>query len=110
MVTVVAASAETAVKDLAGDAFDVVFADPPYAVDAGAVAAVLATLVERQLLADGASVVVERGAREPFEWPAGIEGVRDRRYGDSVLWYGRARRSETTDPGSQTSETPTEVS
>lgn len=95
-VTVLAAKAESAVRELAAEPFDIVFADPPYATGAGELADVLATLVERGLLADEASVVVERGARETWEWPAGIEALRDRRYGDSVLWYGRARRTATT--------------
>jgi 16S rRNA (guanine966-N2)-methyltransferase len=95
-VLVVASKAENAAREISGAPFDLVFADPPYAMDAAEVAGVLATLVERGLLADGALVVVERGAREAWSWPGGIEPLRDRRYGDSVLWYGRARRSETT--------------
>jgi 16S rRNA (guanine966-N2)-methyltransferase len=93
-VQVISTRAEVAVRELQGAPFDVVFADPPYAMDAAEVAGVLTTLVDRGLLAGDASVVVERGAREAWEWPAGIDAARDRRYGDSVLWYGRARWSE----------------
>ncbi len=72
-------------------AFDVVFADPPYALDDAALAAVLSALVERCWLADGAIVVVERSARSCSPpWPeAFITPVRERRYGEGVLWYGR---------------------
>jgi 16S rRNA (guanine966-N2)-methyltransferase len=106
-VTILGAKAETAVRDLAAEPFDLVFADPPYATDADQLARVLATLVERGLLADDASVVVERGARETWAWPAGIEALRDRRYGDSVLWYGRARRSATTHATTHGTTNPT---
>ena len=38
-----------------------------------------------------AVVVVERSSREePWEWPTPLTGVRDRRYGEAVLRYGRA--------------------
>jgi 16S rRNA (guanine966-N2)-methyltransferase len=39
-------------------------------------------------LADDAVVVVERGKREPWEWPEGFEALRDRKYGEARLWYG----------------------
>jgi 16S rRNA (guanine966-N2)-methyltransferase len=68
--------------------FDVVFADPPYA---DPIDAVLARLVDGGWLTRDAVVCVERATRghQPA-WPAGIEGLRSRRYGDSTLWYGRA--------------------
>jgi 16S rRNA (guanine966-N2)-methyltransferase len=35
-------------------------------------------------------VVVERSARGAGPaWPTGITPIRDRRYGEGVLWYGR---------------------
>jgi 16S rRNA (guanine966-N2)-methyltransferase len=102
-VQVVATRAELAVRDLESAPFDIVFADPPYAMDAAEVAGVLATLVDRGLFAEDASVVVERGAREAWQWPVGIEALRDRRYGEAVLWYGRARWSENTNPTTEVS-------
>ena len=70
-------------------AFDVVFADPPYAVSDEIVERVLAAVLP--WLAPEAVVVVERPAKgaEPV-WPAGVECVQQRRYGDGTLWYGRA--------------------
>jgi 16S rRNA (guanine966-N2)-methyltransferase len=68
-------------------AYDVAFLDPPYAL---AVGPVLDLLVAGGWLAQGATVAVERATRdEPFTWPAGLEPLRSRRYGDSTLWYGR---------------------
>jgi 16S rRNA (guanine966-N2)-methyltransferase len=89
---VVAGRAEAVVAHLAAP-FDVVFADPPYALGSAELAATLGTLLERSLIAAGGLVVVERGVRDAWSWPAGLEPVRDRRYGDAVLWYGRARQT-----------------
>ena len=74
-----------------GDPYDLVVADPPYAVSDDEVAAVLADLVERDWLAADAVVVVERSKRvaEP-SWPKGLELDRSRGYGEAVLWYARA--------------------
>lgn len=73
-------------------AFDFVFADPPYSLDDQALRTVLAALAGPGWLADNAVVVVERSARGTAPpWPAGLEELRQRRYGEGVLWYGRRR-------------------
>ncbi|MFU8871140.1 16S rRNA (guanine(966)-N(2))-methyltransferase RsmD [Micromonospora sp. SL4-19] len=73
-----------------GGPYDVVFADPPYAVTDQEVAAVLAALVDGGWLAPGALVVVERSSRTgPVAWVDGVTGERSRRYGETTLWYGR---------------------
>jgi 16S rRNA (guanine966-N2)-methyltransferase len=70
------------------EAFDVVFADPPYAEP---VEPDQARLVAGGGLVPDALVCVERASRgEPPAWPDGLEPLRSRRYGDSTLWYGRA--------------------
>ena len=79
---------------LAKPPYDLVFADPPYEVDAATVEAVLTGLAEHGWLADGALVLVERPRRRgAFDWPQGFEPDRDRRYGETLvhsgLWYGR---------------------
>jgi 16S rRNA (guanine966-N2)-methyltransferase len=73
-----------------GGRYEVVFADPPYAMTDRELAAVLAALVERDWLEPGALVVIERSKRsgEP-SWVEGITPERSRRYGETVLWYGR---------------------
>jgi 16S rRNA (guanine966-N2)-methyltransferase len=71
--------------------FDVVFADPPYALPGEAVTAVLASLGENGWLEPGALVVVERSTRSgPVHWPDGYTEDRVRRYGEATLWYGLA--------------------
>jgi 16S rRNA (guanine966-N2)-methyltransferase len=74
----------------ADEPFDLVFADPPYATNAGAIAAVLAQLVDNDWLAHDSVVVVERSARdEEPAWPSEIKPIKQRRYGEGCLWYGR---------------------
>ena len=87
---VVAGSVPTVVAGPAPRPFDVVLADPPYAVAVAEVETVLRALVDGGWLAPGGVVVVERSSREePFEWPTPLEGLRERRYGEAVLRYGR---------------------
>ncbi|MDE3721620.1 16S rRNA (guanine(966)-N(2))-methyltransferase RsmD [Nocardiopsis sp. N85] len=71
-----------------GEPYELVVADPPYAVTDTEVAAVLADLVAHGWLADDALVVVERSKRaaEP-DWPAGLALDRSRVYGEAALWY-----------------------
>ena len=74
--------------------YDVVFLDPPYAVPTDAVVADLEMLRDHAWLTRGAVVVVERSSRSaPLPWPEGLEADRDRRYGETVLWYGHAASS-----------------
>lgn len=69
-------------------AYDVAFADPPYALAAGELAAELEALTPA--LAPGAVVVVERSTRDPdWTWPESLHGLRVKRYGAGTLWYGR---------------------
>jgi 16S rRNA (guanine966-N2)-methyltransferase len=69
--------------------FDLVLADPPYAMEPGEIANILSALAAGWLAPD-AVVVVERPSRgEPVRWPSGLAALRDRRYGETRLWYGR---------------------
>jgi 16S rRNA (guanine966-N2)-methyltransferase len=71
--------------------FDVVVADPPYDLSTDALADVLTGLHRAGLLAPHADLVIERGRKSgPPEWPAPLEGVRTKKYGDTLLCYGRA--------------------
>lgn len=96
-VEVRAAAVTTLLRDgpAAPGAFDVVFLDPPYAVGADEVHAVLADLVAAGWLTQQALVVVERSARGPgLAWPRGLAAVTDRRYGETRIWYGRRARHD----------------
>jgi len=68
--------------------YDVVLADPPYALSEAAVTRVL-TLLEGGWLANEALVVVERATRSgPLDWPPGYLPSKSRRYGEATFWYG----------------------
>jgi 16S rRNA (guanine966-N2)-methyltransferase len=70
--------------------YDVVFADPPYAVPDSEIDAMLTALSDNGWLAEEAVVVVERSTRSgPVTWVSGVTGERSRRYGETTLWYGR---------------------
>ena len=87
---VIAGSVPTVVGGAPPAAFDLVLADPPYATPVIEVQDVLGSLVAGGWLAPGAVVVVERSSREKdWEWPTPLVGLRERRYGEAVLRYGR---------------------
>ncbi len=87
---VIAGSVPTVVAGAPPGRFDVVLADPPYATPVAEVLGVLRSLVDGGWLAPGAVVVVERSSREAaFEWPTPLVPLRERRYGEAVLRYGR---------------------
>ncbi|MEV0593956.1 RsmD family RNA methyltransferase [Nonomuraea cavernae] len=77
--------------DQGGEAYDIVFADPPYAVSDEEVTRVLESLRDHGWLAEGALVAFERETRgKPLVWPEGYVEERVRRYGEASVWYGRA--------------------
>ncbi|HEY6309475.1 MAG TPA: 16S rRNA (guanine(966)-N(2))-methyltransferase RsmD [Streptosporangiaceae bacterium] len=86
-----------------GGRYDIVFADPPYALADREVSAMLSLLAggddpptppregmaEQSWLAPGALVIVERATRSgPVRWPEGFVADRARRYGEATFWYG----------------------
>jgi 16S rRNA (guanine966-N2)-methyltransferase len=71
--------------------YDLVFLDPPYVVTDDELREILVTLSSGGWLDDDVIVTVERSTRGgAFTWPEGFEGLRERRYGEATLWYGRA--------------------
>jgi len=72
-----------------GARYDVVFADPPYALPDEDVTTMLRALTGNGWLAPDALVVVERATRSgPVGWPDGYLPDRARRYGEATFWYG----------------------
>lgn len=73
-----------------GGPYNVVFADPPYALPAAELVEVQHALVRHGWLAPDALLVFERSSRDPeVTWVDGITAERSRRYGETTLWYGR---------------------
>jgi 16S rRNA (guanine966-N2)-methyltransferase len=77
-------AARTLRGEVPGGPFDLVFADPPYRLPKAQLADLLADLVRH--LAPGATVVVERAARDGAPpWPPQLKPGDPRRYGDTAL-------------------------
>jgi 16S rRNA (guanine966-N2)-methyltransferase len=71
--------------------YDLVFADPPYALDSCALDEVLSALAGGAWLAPAALLVVERPAKAlPPTWPDDVFTLTCRRYGDTAVYYGCA--------------------
>ncbi|GAB3782713.1 16S rRNA (guanine(966)-N(2))-methyltransferase RsmD [Nocardioides ungokensis] len=88
---VLAASVAGTLRRSPAAPYDVVFLDPPYPLADSAVADDLAALARQAWLVPGALVVVERSTRSPEPvWPDGFSATREKRYGETVLWYGHA--------------------
>jgi 16S rRNA (guanine966-N2)-methyltransferase len=96
--TVVADDAARALRGpLPGAPFDLVFADPPYRLPKAQLAALLAEVVGH--LAPGATVVVERAARDGAPpWPAELSPGDPRRYGDTALHRATLEGSDPSGP------------
>lgn len=74
-----------------GGAYNIVFADPPYAVSEEEVVRVLELLRDHGWLVEGGLVAFERETRgKALMWPEGYVEERVRRYGEASVWYGRA--------------------
>ena len=72
--------------DPADEPVDLVFADPPYDVEAAEIEEVLTALTARGWARSGTVVVVERPASGPLlRWPARWEVWPERKYGDTRL-------------------------
>ncbi|WP_067544725.1 RsmD family RNA methyltransferase [Nocardia crassostreae] len=69
-----------------GGPYDLVFSDPPYALDIAEVIADLRALAAGGWLHDGALIVVERSTRSPeLDWPAGYSALKSRTYGETRI-------------------------
>lgn len=87
--TVLRGKAETILGDAPERPFDLVFADPPYAIGERELAGVLSALTGGWLAEDGL-LALETSARsgEP-PWPAGLEPLRTRKYGETSVHLAR---------------------
>lgn len=71
--------------------FDLVFLDPPYELSTSAVEGLLRDLVTNGWLTAEGLVVVERSSRDPApRWPDALGDTWDKKYGETVLYYGAA--------------------
>ena len=87
-------------RELPGAPFDLVLADPPYRTGDEELGAVLGAVAAH--LAPGATVVVERAARDgAVPWPADLLEVGCRRYGDTAVHRARAGEQRSQGEGEE---------
>jgi 16S rRNA (guanine966-N2)-methyltransferase len=94
-ISVLATTVQRALSTTPATRRTLVFLDPPYDLDEGALAADLAALVGQQWLAEDALVVVERSSRSPEPlWPEALQPEGERRYGETRIWFAGPRRPD----------------
>lgn len=75
--------------------YDLVLADPPYAVADDTVSEVLAALLAHGWIGDGTLVVVERSSRSPQTlWPTHFEPLKSKKYGEARIDLATCYRSQ----------------
>ncbi|KAA0024258.1 16S rRNA (guanine(966)-N(2))-methyltransferase RsmD [Antrihabitans cavernicola] len=89
--SVVRVSSVAAVLATAPDEpYDLVFADPPYAVSDDSVESDLVALLAHSWVETDSVVALERSSRSPdTTWPAGYEVLRVRKYGEAKIELAR---------------------
>ncbi len=87
---VMATTVEHLVAGRRDEPFDVVWLDPPYEVASSVIDGLLVELVANQWVAIDGLIAVERARRsDPVSWPDGFTGGWTRRYGETMVWYGK---------------------
>jgi 16S rRNA (guanine966-N2)-methyltransferase len=93
-VVVLCGTVEQVLASAADRPYDVIMADPPYAVDNTRLADVLRRIIDGGWLAETGVLLLERAARDGMPTlPRGLAAGRTRRYGDTVVhWFERAEQ------------------
>jgi len=70
--------------------YDIVYLDPPYDFSDVDLYKCLVQLRAGDFLKEDAVIGVERANRTgPMKWPSGYESIRERNYGQAVIYYGK---------------------
>ncbi len=70
--------------------YDIVYLDPPYDFSDAELYKHLVQLRAGQFLQEDAMIAVERASKAgPMKWPSGYESIRERSYGQGVIYYGK---------------------
>ncbi|KQX07253.1 MULTISPECIES: 16S rRNA (guanine(966)-N(2))-methyltransferase RsmD [unclassified Leifsonia] len=87
-ISVAAQSVQHYLESVVGD-FDLVFLDPPYDLPGDELDRAVAALAHH--LSPGATVMIERSTRSgPPTLPSGLELDREKKYGETTLWWATA--------------------
>lgn len=68
-----------------GEAFDIIYADPPYAK--GFITKILNEIVSKELLRENGLIIVEQGSGEQLPEVAGLEVYREKKYGATAMLF-----------------------
>ena len=69
--------------------YDIIFMDPPYELPNQVIEELLEEIKVRRLLSLKGILAIERSSRNsPFTWPAGMEEIKVRSYGQGSIFYG----------------------
>lgn len=89
------AKAETALANPADAPYDVVLADPPYALSGEHLRFVLEGLVSGGWVELGSVVMMEQSTRgDAWRWPEPLHQIRERRYGETIVYWAVYEESE----------------
>lgn len=88
--TIVTATAASYLAGSPARRHDLVFTDPPYAIDPSEIVEDLGLLARRWLSGDGL-IVLERSARTPVTWPESLDVIVTKTYGDTAIDVGTLR-------------------
>jgi 16S rRNA (guanine966-N2)-methyltransferase len=68
--------------------FDVVFVDPPYDLPNNEIEKTMEALLRNGFLKPSSVIAIERDAKSrPLNWPAGLQEVKQRKYGAAMIIY-----------------------
>jgi 16S rRNA (guanine966-N2)-methyltransferase len=69
--------------------YDIIFMDPPYELSNGVIEELLTAIVTKNLLQPRGIIAIERESKsKPFTWPAELEEIKVRSYGQGSIYYG----------------------
>ena len=70
--------------------YDIVYVDPPYDFSDVELYKALIQLRTGSFLKEDAVIAVERASKTgSMKWPSGFEAIRERNYGQAVIYYGK---------------------
>lgn len=74
--------------------YDIVYLDPPYDFSEVELYKSLVQLRSGGFLKEDAVIAVERASKSSsMKWPSGYEAIRERNYGQAVIYYGKLARN-----------------
>lgn len=98
-VQVRASTVASVLRSPPGRRYDIVFADPPYALASDALDVVVTSLLSSEWLAPASLVVLERSRRTPAPaWPTEMADAWCRDYGETVLYFAQTPGVAAADP------------